>query len=74
MRIIRTYLNIITTKGEFHALDAKGEIERDKALDMARQHDAAKAVLYYCKEDALISEPDILIDGDVVVAQEDGLY
>jgi len=55
-------------------LDAKGEIERDKALDMARQHDAAKAVLYYCKENALISDPDILIDGDVVVTQEDGLY
>lgn len=29
--------------------------------------------LYYCKEDALISEPDILIDGDVVVTQEDDL-
>ncbi len=28
MRIVRTYLNIITAAGEFHALDAKGEIER----------------------------------------------
>ena len=74
MRIIRTYLNIITAKGEFHALDAQGEIEREKALDMAHQHGAAKAVLYYCKVDGFITAPDILIDGDVVVTQEDDFY
>tara|TARA_A100001015_G_scaffold320132_1_gene445444 strand:- start:390 stop:620 length:231 start_codon:yes stop_codon:yes gene_type:complete len=61
-RILRSYLNFILSDGSFQALEANGEQKREKAIKIARQYGASKAILHYCYDNGEIGEPDILFN------------
>lgn len=60
--ILRSYLNLIMPDGSFLALEANGKQDRKKALRIALDYGAQKAVLHYCHQNAEIGKADVLFD------------